>query len=174
MTYALRRRRRQTQPRCLIHERSAAFPAACSSRRFPCCCSRWRFRADRPHPGRCHPVAGSISWLARIANVLVAYVSYLGCFFWPQGLAILYPHPSNGFSASTVMRSGRDPGGDIGRRVCLPTAGAVLARRLAVVPGNACPGDRSAPGRRAVDGRSLHLPAADRPGARTGLGRDRL
>ena len=44
----------------------------------------------------------SVSWLARIANALVAYVSYLGCFFWPQGLAILYPHPSNGFSAGTV------------------------------------------------------------------------
>ena len=36
----------------------------------------------------------SVSWRARIANALTAYVSYLGCFFWPQGLAVLYPHPS--------------------------------------------------------------------------------
>ena len=35
----------------------------------------------------------AVSWPARIANGLVAYVSYLGCFFWPRGLAILYPHP---------------------------------------------------------------------------------
>ena len=119
----------------------------------------------------CHPVAGSISWLARGANALVAYASYVGCFFWPQGLAILYPHPIDGFSVGTGSGSGRGPGGGIGRRVPLQTAGAVLARRLAVVLGNARPGDRSAPGRRAVDGRSLHLPAADRPGAGAGLGR---
>ncbi len=45
----------------------------------------------------------AVPWLARSANVLVAYVSYLGCFFWPQGLAVLYPHPVNGFSARMVF-----------------------------------------------------------------------
>jgi len=44
----------------------------------------------------------SISWLSRISNALVAYVSYLGCFFWPNGLAVLYPHPSEGISAGTA------------------------------------------------------------------------
>jgi tetratricopeptide (TPR) repeat protein len=34
-----------------------------------------------------------ISWKARLANAAMAYVDYLGCFFWPRGLAILYPHP---------------------------------------------------------------------------------
>jgi protein O-mannosyl-transferase len=34
-----------------------------------------------------------ISWKARIANALVSYANYIGCFFWPRGLAILYPHP---------------------------------------------------------------------------------
>jgi len=45
----------------------------------------------------------SISWLARCANALVAYVSYLGCFFWPQRLAILYPHANNNQSAGAVV-----------------------------------------------------------------------
>ena len=44
----------------------------------------------------------SVSWWARISNTLVAYVSYLGCFFWPHGLAILYPHPGDGHSAWTI------------------------------------------------------------------------
>ena len=44
----------------------------------------------------------SISWFSRISNALVAYVSYLGCFFWPSGLAVLYPHPSEGISAGTA------------------------------------------------------------------------
>ncbi len=44
----------------------------------------------------------SISWLSRIANALVAYVSYLGCFFWPSGLAVLYPHLSEGISSGTA------------------------------------------------------------------------
>ena len=29
----------------------------------------------------------------RIANGLVSYVSYIGKMFWPQGLAVFYPHP---------------------------------------------------------------------------------
>jgi len=39
----------------------------------------------------------------RCANTLVAYASYLGCFFWPEGLAILYPRASDGHSAGTVV-----------------------------------------------------------------------
>ncbi len=35
----------------------------------------------------------SITW--RIANALVSYVAYLGQFFWPAGLAVLYPHPGS-------------------------------------------------------------------------------
>ena len=45
----------------------------------------------------------AVSCPSRIANSLVAYVSYLGCFFWPKGLAILYPHPVSGFSAGTAL-----------------------------------------------------------------------
>jgi protein O-mannosyl-transferase len=32
-----------------------------------------------------------IAW--RFANAVVAYVAYVGQFFWPAGLAALYPHP---------------------------------------------------------------------------------
>ena len=33
-----------------------------------------------------------LSW--RIGNALVSYGSYLGGFFWPAGLTVLYPHPA--------------------------------------------------------------------------------
>jgi len=45
----------------------------------------------------------SISLLNRITNALVAYVSYLGCYFWPSGLAVLYPHPSEGIGPGTAF-----------------------------------------------------------------------
>ena len=32
---------------------------------------------------------------ARIANAMVSYVTYLGKTFWPSGLSVFYPHPSN-------------------------------------------------------------------------------
>ncbi len=32
---------------------------------------------------------------ARVANALVSYVRYIGKMLWPQGLAVLYPHPRN-------------------------------------------------------------------------------
>ncbi|MGO9108160.1 MAG: tetratricopeptide repeat protein [Thermoguttaceae bacterium] len=65
----------------------------------------------------------AISWPARIANALVAYVSYLGCFFWPRGLAILYPHPSNGFSAGTAFA--------MFVTLAVVSAGVVVGRRQA-------------------------------------------
>ena len=34
-----------------------------------------------------------VSWKARIANTPIAYANYIGSFFWPRGLAVLYPHP---------------------------------------------------------------------------------
>jgi hypothetical protein len=35
----------------------------------------------------------TVSWPARIANTPIAYANYVGSFFWPQRLAVLYPHP---------------------------------------------------------------------------------
>jgi len=34
-----------------------------------------------------------VSWKARLANLPIAYANYIGNFFWPQRLAVLYPHP---------------------------------------------------------------------------------
>jgi tetratricopeptide (TPR) repeat protein len=36
-----------------------------------------------------------VSWPARLANVFVAYVRYIGNAFWPVRLAPMYPRPSN-------------------------------------------------------------------------------
>jgi tetratricopeptide (TPR) repeat protein len=33
---------------------------------------------------------------ARVANAVVAYVSYIGKMLWPSGLAVFYPHPLDG------------------------------------------------------------------------------
>jgi tetratricopeptide (TPR) repeat protein len=35
----------------------------------------------------------SLPLTVRIANALVAYVSYMGTMLWPSGLAVFYPHP---------------------------------------------------------------------------------
>lgn len=32
-------------------------------------------------------------WAVRVSNALVSYLLYLGKFFWPSRLAIIYPHP---------------------------------------------------------------------------------
>lgn len=39
-------------------------------------------------------VIGSISLPDRLANTVMSYVKYLGKFFWPTDLAVVYPHPS--------------------------------------------------------------------------------
>jgi tetratricopeptide (TPR) repeat protein len=40
-------------------------------------------------------VSTSISFGARVANALIAYVRYIGKMFWPTDLSILYPHPGH-------------------------------------------------------------------------------
>ena len=47
----------------------------------------------------------TVTWQARCANTPVAYVGYLVCLFWPQGLAVLYPHPMNNFSVATAIEA---------------------------------------------------------------------
>jgi tetratricopeptide (TPR) repeat protein len=39
----------------------------------------------------------------RIGNALVSYGTYLGNFFWPAGLTVLYPHPALMFSAEKAL-----------------------------------------------------------------------
>jgi tetratricopeptide (TPR) repeat protein len=47
-----------------------------------------------------HFVRVALPW--RIANALVAYVAYLGKFFWPVNLAVLYPHPETDLPAGEI------------------------------------------------------------------------
>lgn len=42
----------------------------------------------------------NISWADRLANAMTSYVRYLGKFFWPTNLAIIYPHPSKHYFLS--------------------------------------------------------------------------
>jgi protein O-mannosyl-transferase len=44
-----------------------------------------------------------LSW--RIGNAMVAYVSYLGKFFYPAGLAVFYPHPISSLPTWKVLAS---------------------------------------------------------------------
>lgn len=39
---------------------------------------------------------GLYSFPARLENAPVAYLKYLGSLFWPQDLAVIYPHPGTG------------------------------------------------------------------------------
>jgi hypothetical protein len=40
---------------------------------------------------------------ARLTNSVVAYVEYIGMFFWPSGLAFDYPHPVRGTSGVVIF-----------------------------------------------------------------------
>ncbi len=42
----------------------------------------------------------NISWADRLANATTSYVRYLGKFFWPTNLAIVYPHPAKHYFLS--------------------------------------------------------------------------
>jgi len=42
----------------------------------------------------------------RIGNALVAYATYIGKMAWPQGLAVLYPHPGNTLPAWQMIGAG--------------------------------------------------------------------
>jgi Flp pilus assembly protein TadD len=43
---------------------------------------------------------------SRICNALLAYTSYLGKMFWPQHLAVLYPHPGASVSIALALGAG--------------------------------------------------------------------
>ena len=47
--------------------------------------------------------AAEVSIPARIDNVFVSYVRYLGKMFWPSHLAPMYPHPGNSLRPVEVM-----------------------------------------------------------------------
>jgi Tfp pilus assembly protein PilF len=61
-------------------------------------------------------VIENISWADRMANAATSYMRYLGKFFWPSNLAIVYPHPAKHYFLNETW-----PGWEIG------CAGLVLA-----------------------------------------------
>jgi hypothetical protein len=63
----------------------------------------------------------TVSWTARFANTPIAYANYVGSFFWPQGLAVLYPHPLDDFHVREVTSKAV--------LLALVTAGALVLRR---------------------------------------------
>ena len=58
------------------------------------------------HQSGAMPSLEAISPRARLANVLVSYVRYLGKTFWPADLAVFYPHPLEGLPTGQVIGAG--------------------------------------------------------------------
>ena len=98
----------------------------------------------------------------RMGNALVSYVTYLGQFFYPVGLAVLYPRPSldlpfwKVFGALLVLVSITAGSAALAAQVSVPAGG------LAVVLGNAAAGDRASAIWSSGGGRPFQLLAADR------------
>ena len=51
-------------------------------------------------------LGGNFSARARLANVVVAYVQYLGKAFWPVRLAAFYPHPGDAIPRWEILGAG--------------------------------------------------------------------
>jgi hypothetical protein len=62
-----------------------------------------------------------VSWKARFANLPIAYVNYVGSFFWPKDLAVLYPHPLDNFNVWEAISKGE--------MLAIVTVGALLLWR---------------------------------------------
>ena len=43
-----------------------------------------------------------VPWGARLGNAAVAYLRYVGLFFWPRDLAVLHPHPGTSLPVAQV------------------------------------------------------------------------
>ena len=110
---------------------------------------------------------------ARIVNALVSYVAYIGQFFYPSGLVLFYPYPTQGVPLWKVVGAAAVLVGISVAAAAGAAADALSVRRLVLVRGNARAGDRAGAGRVAVDGGPLHLLAADRAVHRRDLGRGR-
>ena len=109
----------------------------------------------------------TLSW--RIGNVPISYVSYLGMFFYPVGLAIPYPRPGPDLPLWKVL-------GAVLVLVVLTWATLAEAETslpvgwLAVVLGNAGARERTPAIWRADHGRPLYVLAADWAVHRTDMG----
>ena len=118
------------------------------------------------------PVVGlnPVPLSARISNAPVSYVAYLGQFFYPVGLAAIYPHPGPGLPLWKTVGRPLGVDGHFYRGAGMATAAPCCVGRLVLVSGDACAGDRLGPGGIAVHGRPLYVLAADRAVHRAGLG----
>ena len=54
------------------------------------------------HAGAAVRTSAEVPVSARIANVFVSYVRYLGDLFWPSRLAPMYPHPGNSLPPAEI------------------------------------------------------------------------
>ena len=103
--------------------------------------------------------AEAFPWVMRLANVPVAYATYLLKMIWPVDLAPLYPYPESipvlrslgGTRAARPHHGGRGPRAD---------SAADAAGRVALVSRHTRAGRGIRAGRRAAVRRSLHLRAA--------------
>jgi len=55
------------------------------------------------HAGAAVRTAAEVSPSARLENVFVSYVRYMGEMFWPVRLAPMYPHPGNSLPRSEIV-----------------------------------------------------------------------
>ncbi len=105
----------------------------------------------------------------RVENAVVSYAAYIVDMFWPARLAVFYPlsAPFAGLANCT--------GNPVAlRRIDLRAAGTAFASLscggMVVVPGNACAGYRSHPGRGASACGSVYVPPDGRPEHHVGVG----
>ncbi len=93
---------------------------------------------------------------ARSGNALISYGRYLGKLFWPTDLAVYYPHPGQWPLGKVLLAGGVILGLSV--LVWVPRRRASLfADGVAVVFGDAGPGDWAGASGRSGDGGSVYL-----------------
>ena len=110
-----------------------------------------------------------VSLSSRIANGLVSYAAYLGQFFYPAGLAILYPHPGASISIWKALGAPVGLGCHLGGGASLLATAPLSAGGLAMVHGNAGACHRLGPGGLPRHGRPIYVFAVDRVVYRGGM-----
>ena len=150
----------------------AVFPfLASGDRKAPALVAGGRFLRGDPWTRRSLGAQRAVSLAWRMANALVSYVAYLGQFFWPVGLAVLYPHPGVGLPLWKVI-------GAVAVLACISAGALACWRRYPYLLvgwlwylGMLVPVIGLVQVGVAGDGRPLHVLAADRPVHCLGLGR---
>ena len=116
--------------------------------------------------------AESLPLGARVGNALISYGRYLGKLFWPADLAVYYPHPGQ-WPLGKVTAGGRVDPGRFGAGLGAAAATSLFADGVAMVSGDAGPGDWAGASGRPGDGGSLYLSAVAWGAGPRSLGRIR-